>query len=164
MSLNWKLDDIPEHQTVCWMKIEDPEEAASIREGGTTGWGMIAQPWHIDADTDEVFVMRGVTNTLIWMMMALGLKGSITKKNVDEAVLQVAIQQRVHGAMLQSGAEEGWEPVYITEADVRAHVGLRTNAFGDGNTKSAFHKSVIATLRETSLKWLNEQATAGENQ
>ncbi len=160
MSLNWKLTDIANHETVCWYKVEDPERAESIRKNGMQGW--MSPAWYTHKETEDIYVMNGATNGLIWMMMGLGLKGSITEKNVEEAVLQVALYQKVHGPSLQSvetddDGKRTIKPWYITEQDVRNHIGLWTNCFGRENTKAAFNRSIVKTLRENAVSWLEEQ-------
>ena len=160
MSLNWKLTDIKNHETVCWYKIEDPEMAESIRKNGTRGF--FAPAWHTSGDNDDVYVMENVTNSLIWMMMGLGLKGTITEKNIDEAIVQIALYQQVYGAPLQvpNGEENGettYKPYYITEQDIRNHIGIYTNCFGKENSKAAFNRNIVKTLRENAVAWLEER-------
>lgn len=131
MSLNWDLTGIRDHEEFCWRKVTDPAEIANIRNNGT-GW--MGPAWYEDEETGEVRVMNHVTNGLIWMMMSLGCEGKITTKNVDLVVEQVAVWQFVNGAYFK---KEG-KPWYITEDDVRRHVGLSTNAFGKDNNKRGF--------------------------
>ncbi len=62
-----------------------------------------------------------VTNALIWATMYVGL-GAITEKNVDTFVKRLLAVQAA-GALLRGGEKE----VYVTERDVRNHIGMRTN-------------------------------------
>jgi hypothetical protein len=150
MSLNWDLMKIDNHETVCWEHITDPTRCASIKQNGTGGW--FAPAW-FEEDDGTVKVMRPKTNALIWMMMNLGCKGVITDKNVDLVVEQVAIWQRVGGAFMGERVNNQMFDVYITEQDVRDHIGLRTNCFS--NTPRQFKERVWKLLKEEAMKWLD---------
>jgi hypothetical protein len=146
MSLNYTLTGIKNHEAVCWRVVTDPEEQAAIRNHPG-----FMPPTYSVADDGTFRVMSPVTQSLIFAMMGLGLGGDITAKNVEEAVIQVAIHQRVYGALLM---DPNWADRYITGDEVRAHVGLHTNCFGSSNTKAAFHRRIIARLGETSVEWV----------
>jgi hypothetical protein len=160
MALSWEITAIDDYEAVCWDIITDPSEAEQVRKHGTQGF--FAPSWYED-DDGNVKVMNAVTNALIWMMMGLGVGGKITAQNVEEVVLQVAIEQRVFGPTLRQKRGDGeWEPRYITPDEIRAHIGLRTNAFGKDNTKRAFKEKLWKNLRSGSLRWIEERVRSQE--
>jgi hypothetical protein len=162
MSLSWDITKVYDHEDACWDVITDPAEADQIRKHGTQGF--FAPSWHED-DDGNIKVMNAVTNALIWMMMSLGVKGRITAMNVEEVILQVMIEQRLFGPTLRqkkTGTDE-WMPRYITPDEVRAHVGLHTNAFGKSNTKRAFKEKIWKNLRQDTLTWVEKQIEAQES-
>jgi len=157
MSLNWDLTDIDNHEEVCWDVVTDQEEADSIRKQGTRGF--FAPAWHED-DDGNIKVLNPITNALIWMMMGLGCQGKIDVKNVEDVVVQVMIEQRVAGAPLRQREkggddEEKWEDRYITADEVRAHLGMKTNCFG--NTKRRFKERIWKMVREGAVEWCEER-------
>lgn len=104
MSLDFKLSDIADYETVCW--IEDDQEGKR---------------------------MNPVTEGLIFATMAIGI-GEITKTNVEEFYGRLMVYERLRGAMLRvPNPVEDAEPAFIdrpfTFDEVVAHIGLRTNVF-----------------------------------
>lgn len=155
MALTWDITEIHDYEDICWDVVEG-EEAEHIRKNGTSGF--FASPWR-EEDDGTIKVLSPVTNALIWMMMGLGVNGKITAKNADEVVRQVMIQQRVGGASLRQKNEEGgWVPRYITEVEVRQHIGLRTNCFGTNNTKRAFKEKIWQDLCRDAISWVEGRA------
>jgi hypothetical protein len=156
VSLNYDLTGIDNYEQLCWDEVTDPARAEHIRKHGTDGF--FAPAWREKGD--KVFIQSPVTQSLIIGMMNLGLNGKITEKNVDEAVRQVAARQRVSGAYLRQKNDEGKRvPKYITEADVRAHIGLSTNCFGKDNTKTAFWRRMMDDLKSNSVRWLEREGS-----
>lgn len=80
-----------------------------------------------------------VTETLVWWSIPCGTP-EITAKNFEEVWRRVKIWQEATEAPIQSS--DG--PIYLTRADVHAHVGLRTNA--TSRTPAEFNKFVAETL------------------
>jgi hypothetical protein len=70
--------------------------------------------------------MNGVTQTIIWATMAVGI-GSITDKTAEEFYARVHVVERLNGPFLLN-PEDGSEH-YLTPEDIRAHIGLKTNVF-----------------------------------
>jgi len=106
-----------------------------------------------------------LTDALIWNCLRVDM-GSITAKNVDEYIRRTLLVEHCVGPVLSSGGEE----YFITEADIRSHIGLWTNA-GE-KTKTQFHKALVeaaeiessrAAARRAKLKELEEQAEHDEN-
>jgi hypothetical protein len=64
-----------------------------------------------------------VTNSLIWATMAVGL-WHITDKNYDEFYRRLHILEQKNGTFLMRDRQ----PYFITKADVKRRIGLRTNA------------------------------------
>jgi hypothetical protein len=97
-----------------------------------------------------------VTHALVMLMMHLGLRGSITAKNAEEAVIQVAATQRVFGAQLWTQDDDGkWTiPRYITPDEVRAHVGLTTNS---NVTRRQWQAMLVRVMRDESVRWVADQ-------
>jgi hypothetical protein len=159
MSLDWDISDISNYEKVCWLSVTDPAEIEELRNSRR----MFSVPWR-ETDDGVFQVLNPVTNALIWLMMSLGLKGEITAQNAEEAVLQVMIEQRLHGALLQVRGENG-EALerYITPDEVRAHVGLKTNCFGPGNSSRAYKEKVWQGLRKSSVKWVEDQVKGGKS-
>jgi hypothetical protein len=63
-----------------------------------------------------------VTESLVWTAMACGFN-KITEENYEEICKRVSAYQRLYGACLSRN--DG--PLYLTNADIRAHIGLSTN-------------------------------------
>ena len=91
MSLNWNLSKIADHRTVCLREVEP--------------------------GVDE---LRGNTNNLIWMTMAVGM-GTITPKNIDEWQFRLAVLNRLDTQPEMYAA--------LTREVLEAHMGLETNVF-----------------------------------
>lgn len=79
--------------------------------------------------------MNPVTNSLIWMTIPLGMN-EITQQNYLEFYRRLHFWDKVFGSPLSNS--EG--PYFISLDEVRAHVGLRTNASPLTNAK--FRKNV----------------------
>lgn len=160
MSLNFDLTDIADHESVCWDHITDPERVEHIKTHGPGG-GFFPPKWFVE-DDGTVKVMNSITHQLIFAMLELGVKGKITASNVDEVITQVAITQRLRGPYLRRREGGEWIDVYITEEDIRRHIGLRTNAFGSGNTLRGFKERMWKQLREDALGWLEARSRGEE--
>jgi hypothetical protein len=100
MSLNWNLENIQDHKTVCWI------------ETGET----------FDDGTKKVR-MNPVTETLIFMTMAVKL-GSITKTNADDFYARLKLIEKLDGPFMTDS--EGKARLFTPE-DIAAHVGLACN-------------------------------------
>ena len=110
MSLSVDFTGIKDYEELCWQKApQEPDGGFLIIRGS------------YQDDDGQWFAWTPVTTALVNMMPALALKGSITEKNVEEAVMQVAIYQQVCGPLLRFGAS--MRPLFVTPEDVRAHIG-----------------------------------------
>ena len=96
-----------------------------------------------------------VFDALIWLSLSCGYN-EITKNNAAKVYLRVKTFQLVSGAYFRK-RQEGTPgiPVYITQADVDAYIGLTTNA--STMTDSAFAKRVMEWAKD-STKARNEGA------
>jgi hypothetical protein len=76
-----------------------------------------------------------VTDSLIWLSMLCGFN-EITEKNADMIAKRIAAYQNAFGPYLKGNKEIlGDEPLFINILDVRAHIGLRTNASSKTDAK-----------------------------
>ena len=97
-------------------------------------------------DDGETFHINPVTNTLIWMTTSVGMN-EITKKNWPVFYGRVAALEGYGGAWSWSYKDS--EMVFITAEDVKAHIGLGTNA--SKMTAAAFEKKMLGVV-EADLK------------
>lgn len=97
MSLNWNLTNVKD-KDVCWEMCEQDDLGTGRKAG-------------------EKY-MRGTTNSLIWMTMALGMDG-ITPKNFEEFWWRLGFYETLHGPF--NGVKK------MTKTDVVNHIGLDTN-------------------------------------
>jgi len=86
--------------------------------------------------------IRVVTDALIWLTMALDLRG-ITSKNVEDFIVRLRLYEMVAG------------PTNITAAQVRAHVGLSTNV--SDTTDAQFVKKLSKLMRERALRAIRSE-------
>lgn len=100
------------------------------------------------ADQDALWIgddddapMNPVTNALIHATMAIGMP-TITAENVTEVWARISVWQDILGAMLVG---PGGIDQFVTPDDVRAHIGLKTNASALTNAK--FDNNAIKELR-----------------
>ena len=78
----------------------------------------------LQEDTEEGGVrLRGITETLIWMTMMVGIN-EISEKTATEFFARASLEEALWGAMRSKGDES----VYVSIEDVRRHIGLKTNA------------------------------------
>jgi hypothetical protein len=105
MPLNFSLDQIQNFESLCW-----------IDEGTTQR-------------------ISPVTEALIFHTMAVGIP-RVTDKNVDEFVLRVTGTEALVGVSLWRVNNEGATvPRPLTPTEIRAHVGLATNASAFSHTE-----------------------------
>ena len=144
MSLNWNLEDIKDHENVCFER-------------------RVPQPSEGDVKTDEdgkAEYMAGVTNGLIWATVFVGLHG-ITETNAAQFAARLELYQNLNGALLVGTDEETGErgPVKITTEDVYQHIGLRCNVTDESD--AAWLKRTVTTQYKRSIDRITrEQAKA----
>lgn len=127
MSLNFELSGIPEWETTCYTGTGDDRR------------------------------LSGVTETLIFATILVGY-GRITEANVDDFVLRIAQHQAAAGPLMRGWDDEAkaFVPVPVTAADVRRHIGLRTNASPKSAAK--WRADLVATLTDTARAALRREA------
>lgn len=112
MALHWHLADIKNYETLCWTVAEH-----DIRFGPKKGEK----------------VLSPVTEALINATLAVGIR-TIKLTNWHRFFMRVAAYERLVHA-LRAGNNG---PVYFTPEEVKAHIGLWTNA--TGMTATEFEK------------------------
>lgn len=111
MSLRFDVSKVADHENLCWTKDQWGHEVAAL-----------------------------VTQALAMFSVRIGMN-QITPANAEEFAERVAAVEAQDGVFITDFDEEtGWFPRPITVEDVRAHIGLHTNA--SGMTKTQFRKSL----------------------
>lgn len=107
MALNWDVSAVKDYETLCWIEEENPPS----RGPGT----------HTRTNP--------VTEAIVFHTVAISM-GRITEANADEFYARVHFVEQHQGSSVKKPAEVGggWEDRYITLEDVKAHIGLTTNA------------------------------------
>lgn len=131
MSLDWDLSAIKDHETLCWLP---------------------------DPNGNDGVMLNPITHAIILSTLNVGI-GEITEWNALEFYTRLSMAERVYGPMLTNHDEESdtFEPRYLTAAEVRAHIGLRTNVFPKV-TDAAWLENVLRNHRDdTRRTWEREQ-------
>lgn len=97
-------------------------------------------------DPDAGITLNPVTHSLVFACMAVGL-GEITEKNVDKFATRLRMWEIGTGSFLQNAENGNLTDRLITYAEVRAHIGLHTNAFPN-LTDAAFGKELIRVMTD----------------
>ena len=150
MALHWNLGDIADYKAVCFIDAKVDQPMDGIKKGER--------------------VMSPVTNALIWATIPVGL-GGITEQNYATFALRLRAIENAFGAFLQKPVDaEGnevttneavvkWVDRRITLAEVKAHIGLGTNA--SRLTDAKFKAELAARmLREAGHSVSHEQNMA----
>ena len=115
MALHWNLTDIENHEELCWdtRKLSDlaPEEKRHYR---------------LDEEAGTATRMNAITESLIFITMGVGM-GEITEANWQEFAHRVALSQLLNGPYLTAWDGDEVRGQYITDDDVKAHIGLKCN-------------------------------------
>jgi len=100
MALEWDVTQIEDHKSLVW-----PEDRKDREDS-----------------------MNPVTKALIFHMMSAGFTG-ITEDNYAEVTMRIAAWEAVMGTSISDREDDSdeWSPRPITVADVKRHIGLRTN-------------------------------------
>lgn len=96
--------------------------------------------------------LNPTTEALIWFSIMTGI-AEITAKNAAEVFNRISFYEKLEGAMLQDG---GGDKYPITFEQVRAHIGLRTNA--SPKTKGQFAANVYRVHCEREARKQREAA------
>lgn len=103
MSLNFDLSAVKTRLGDRWDEVTTSPETRDLPEG--------QQKWH------------PVTDTLIWMSMAVDL-GKITEANVDEWCFRIGLINRITGKPNLRGSLGVYT---LTRKDIENHIGMTTN-------------------------------------
>lgn len=114
MALTWDLGEIADYESVCFIVATEPIPDSGIDVGDK--------------------YLNPLTNALIWSTITVAI-GKISEDNADEFYARLHFTELVVGPFLRKSGE----PYYITPEDVRAHIGLQTNATSfKGETRAKF--------------------------
>ena len=125
MSLNFDLTGIENYKELCW------------------------EPTHRGGDR-----LNPITETLVFAAQIVGV-ADINDKTKGEFFRRLSMLEHVGGSFVQKSTPKGSVMLYITQADVEAHVGLHTNA--TPRTKAQFHKMIIQTVEEDTRRAVNRR-------
>lgn len=103
-------------------------------------------------DSDENWP---ITETLIFATMPIGIH-EITEKTVDEFIRRLTILQAANGGLYHQYGQS-W---FITPEEVRARIGLNTNA--STITKTQFAKNMVSLLERNGNSRLRTQDSRRE--
>jgi len=130
MPLTWDLGEIQDYENECFIKVEEDMPMRGLKAGES--------------------VLSPITNALIWHTLNVGM-GAITPDSAPEFFARVKLVEMLYGASLRDA--EGERP--ITMDDVRQHIGLKTNATYQQETRTKF-------LKRHADYFLTEQVAAFE--
>ena len=102
-------------------------------------------------------LLNPVTEALIWSTMATTI-WELTEENYQRAYVRIATWERTFGSYVKAYAKDGRiVDRYITMEDVKAHIGLRTNAFPEisGNE---FGAKLYGALRDRIYSQIRSEA------
>jgi len=109
VALHWDLTKVAD-EDVCWVEATQDDPNHGIVKGKK--------------------YMSPVTNTLIWATIAVDMPG-ITEANAAEFFARVRVWESLFGAFLIRAEVDGKRPkgaaAFITESEVREHIGLSVN-------------------------------------
>lgn len=125
MSLDFRLNNIKDFQTVCW-------------EWRTPG---------VEKDGKK---LNPLTEGLIWSTMAIGL-GEITEKNIDEWMARLAITDKLFGTMSVKWDGEKKIEMPYTREELVMHIGLTTNVTNE-KRPSWLKRTTTRFMEETDYK------------
>lgn len=111
MALTYKLDSIADWETVCFLEAPADEPTRGLIKGDR--------------------VINPLTEVLIFATMATGI-GQLTEDNADEFYARLNFLERTDGPFIIRAEVDGKRPegaaARITPEEIRAHIGLSTNA------------------------------------
>jgi hypothetical protein len=134
MSLNWNVAKVADG--VCWEPKFDSKGNPVIGDDGK-----------------QVETMRWETDALIWQTMIIGLN-NITEGNVDEWVYRLSLLAVLDNGVGTRFVDDKWVRTYLTESDVRRHIGLYTNA--TQQTRKEFEKRFLEWVHERGIGTLRD--------
>lgn len=98
MSLNWNVENVQDFESVCYVEDENGDRKLSV-----------------------------ITDSLIWFSMWCGF-GRITEDNAVEIKRRIDDLAELGEGRIVYHDGERWQRRAVTLDEVRAHIGLRTNA------------------------------------
>ncbi len=151
MSLDWSLKGIRDWETVCYV----------ARQPGDPNYPAKGDPeWRFEED-GTARRLHWTTNALIWAAMVTQLTG-ITEANAAEWTRRLDLwEHAMHSFLLGDGGK----PVYLTEADVRRHIGLHTNVFPAYSARKwdGWFAKALANKARDDARYRAEKAAKGAN-
>ena len=125
--MSWDITKVEDHENKCWIETEDGEHR-----------------------------INPVTKQLIAGTRHIGIQ-SITEKNHEKVLLRYEMDRIVSGAPLihRDGETGAWVDRPFTLEDIKAHIGLVTNA--SSMTDAAYKKQLMAALLEKAEGSLSKQ-------
>jgi hypothetical protein len=124
MSLDYKLANIQNFETVCYETFTGTEEEMQARIDTPALFGP-SWVW-VDEEHTAVERLSPTTHCLIWASMVVRL-GEITEANVEEWHRRLSTLESIHGAYRVRRDGDLNLPHPYTLDEVRAHIGLRVN-------------------------------------
>jgi hypothetical protein len=103
----------------------------------------------IDSDPEGAY-WNPVTEGLVWYCMVTGIP-AITEKTLDEFYIRMLAHDRLGSPLLLADGK----PRPITYAEVRAHIGLHTNA--SILTQASFRSKIYRIFVDETLKTIREE-------
>jgi hypothetical protein len=100
---------------------------------------------YIDGEGREDWTAE--VNSMVFQMMFVGMH-EITEDNAKEVWRRVDLNQRINGALWKRGGED----VFLTKADIKRFIGLKTNVGNE--TKQKFNNRVTDLHQHD--KWEDE--------
>lgn len=92
-----------------------------------------------------------LTETLIFATMMLGI-GRFTEKNAAEVYARLSVYEALHGTLVSTMTDDGPKPRPITVQDVLDHIGLRTNAAFEDETRARWMKRLVGSALDDRLR------------
>ena len=134
MALHFEFGDLP--FAFITERVTDPDQIKSIREHGPGGGFFTRQWWDFTEDHEwddgekteaGVYVQTLAAHCLVIATMTIDM-GTITEKNWTEFYRRLNALEHLVGAQRRRKNDHGeWEDVFYTPAEVKAHIGIRTN-------------------------------------
>jgi hypothetical protein len=102
-------------------------------------------------DDNGRLIWSTATESIIFYTMAVGI-GDLNEKNAPEFWARVSITERIHGYSPE---------IRLTAADIRQHIGLKTNVFGV-ETRARWLKRIASSTLDASAEDFDRSADTSE--
>lgn len=111
------------------VQVQGKERFLAGKEAMSLTFDLSKVPDEVKRYPDDPQKINPVTEVLIWLTMTTTI-WEITEENYQRAYVRIAAWERAFGAHLMESGDDGeLRPRPITMEDVKAHIGLQTNAF-----------------------------------